>query len=555
MVPATWGRRDGQPRHAGEPRRGLPRHQPHAQQSHLPHPWDADPPPHVNPPRSSRIRPLGWPCCGPPRPFPATKAPFCRVTSPSRARHSTAAPGAQPPAQDAWLPPTHGLPPQRFNQTQHGGSTGPWGTTEGDKRGDPAPQPYQRVDAGQGVVGVVQGVEQLVDAVVGLAVPVEANADGRAAGREGTPGQRGGTRSPRHVPFARGAREDAGTPAGQGTLPRAFHFRETPPPPPAWQSQSRRDGDSTTMGTGSQPGDTRRCPMGWTRRVCRSSCQTPRDGGRRGRAKQIRRICWKCCRSRLNRLPGSAPGGEAGGGQGAAPRPHRAPWRAHRGHAGAPWHPGCQQAKPGRRSEPAARRHAPARCLRTRCSLLPPIKPTRTGPFATIWPLTAANRLSGAVAAGFEASGELQDGPGSPAGGHPEAGAAGGPGGLPGGHADLVSAVSPLRTTLAGSRLAPPRQTGPFVWRAGRGRAAAGPHVPSRPPPRARPAGGHRGCWQGDLPATGCRNPGRAWEATRALPGEEMSPRLIVLVTIKAGRARDLAGRIVLPPAICSALG
>lgn len=64
--------------------------------------------------------------------------------------------------------------------------------------GDPAPRPYQRVDAGQGVVGVVQGVEQLINPVVGLAVPVEADTDSRAAGGEGTPNQRRGKRSPRH---------------------------------------------------------------------------------------------------------------------------------------------------------------------------------------------------------------------------------------------------------------------------------------------------------------------------------------------------------------------
>lgn len=46
--------------------------------------------------------------------------------------------------------------------------------------------PYQGVDASEGLVGVVQGIEQLENAVVGLAVPIEADANGCAVGREGT---------------------------------------------------------------------------------------------------------------------------------------------------------------------------------------------------------------------------------------------------------------------------------------------------------------------------------------------------------------------------------
>lgn len=129
-----------------------------------------------------------------PRPFLATKAPFCGVTSPSRARRGMAAPGAWPQkarlslaAQDAWVPPARCLPSQCFNQTPGGESMRPWGLQRGSDGGDPASRPYQRVDAGQGVVGVVQGVEQLINPVVGLAVPVEADTDSRTVGREGTP--------------------------------------------------------------------------------------------------------------------------------------------------------------------------------------------------------------------------------------------------------------------------------------------------------------------------------------------------------------------------------
>lgn len=91
------------------------------------------------------------------------------------------------------------------------------GDTEGGGWGDPGPRPYQGVDAGQGVVGVVQGVEQLVHPVVGLAVPVEADADGHAGAERG-PRLEGGKHSPRR----------AGTWAGQGALPRAPWFWGTP---------------------------------------------------------------------------------------------------------------------------------------------------------------------------------------------------------------------------------------------------------------------------------------------------------------------------------------
>lgn len=70
-----------------------------------------------------------------------------------------------------------------------------------------------------------------------------------------------------------GAREDVGTQAGQGTLPRASWFRGTPPPL-AGQSQSRWDNDITVMGTCSLPvpvgpGDARSqsCSTGWTQQV------------------------------------------------------------------------------------------------------------------------------------------------------------------------------------------------------------------------------------------------------------------------------------------------
>ena len=54
------------------------------------------------------------------------------------------------------------------------------------------PGPYQHIDPGEGVVGVVQGVEQLVHPVVGLAVSIETHAHRRAVGEtpklEATPG-------------------------------------------------------------------------------------------------------------------------------------------------------------------------------------------------------------------------------------------------------------------------------------------------------------------------------------------------------------------------------
>lgn len=192
MVPATWGQWDHQPRWDGTG--GFPAIKPHTRWSRSPHLWDTDPPgeqPHVNPPMLE-LDPSFRTAL--PRPFLATKAPFCGVTSASHARRGMAAPGAWPQkARLSWqhrtpgsLQPDASLPsalikPQVENQCDPGGCGG------GRMGGDPAPRPYQRVDAGQGVVGVVQGVEQLINPVVGLAVPVEADTDSRAAGGEGTP--------------------------------------------------------------------------------------------------------------------------------------------------------------------------------------------------------------------------------------------------------------------------------------------------------------------------------------------------------------------------------
>lgn len=44
------------------------------------------------------------------------------------------------------------------------------------------PGPYQHIDPGEGVVGVVQGVEQLIHPVVGLAVSIETRAHCSAVG-------------------------------------------------------------------------------------------------------------------------------------------------------------------------------------------------------------------------------------------------------------------------------------------------------------------------------------------------------------------------------------
>lgn len=55
------------------------------------------------------------------------------------------------------------------------------------------PEPYQRIDPGEGVIGIVQGVDQLVHPIVGLAVSIEANAHRSTKGKN--PNEvRGGTR-------------------------------------------------------------------------------------------------------------------------------------------------------------------------------------------------------------------------------------------------------------------------------------------------------------------------------------------------------------------------
>lgn len=80
-------------------------------------------------------------------------------------------------------------------------------------------------------------------------------------------------------------------------------------------------------------------------------------------------------------------------------------------------------------------------------------------------------------------------------------------------HAELISAVSLsrcavslLRARLAGSHLAPPRQSSPFVWSESRGQAARGARGPPRSPPRpATPGDTRDGCW-GVLPATAVPN-------------------------------------------------
>lgn len=78
---------------------------------------------------------------------------------------------------------------------QQSGTQGTEGTGGGGGGG--VSQPYQCVDASQGVVGVVQGVEQLVHPIVGLAVPIEADTDSRAGGREGTRVREGGNAHPK----------------------------------------------------------------------------------------------------------------------------------------------------------------------------------------------------------------------------------------------------------------------------------------------------------------------------------------------------------------------
>lgn len=92
-------------------------------------------------------------------------------------------------------------------------------------------------------------------------------------------------------------------------------------------------------------------------------------------------------------------------------------------------------------------------------------------------------------------------------------------------HAKLISAISLLRTTLAGSHLAPPRQNQPLCLASGSwpGSERAPCPIPS---PFAGPGlpGGTRAGWQGVLPATGCQNLRRARKATSTLPGKEVFP-------------------------------
>ena len=62
------------------------------------------------------------------------------------------------------------------------------------------PGPYQHIDPGEGVVGVVQGIEQLVHPVVGLAVSIETHAHRSAVGEtpklEATPEETVFSRTP-----------------------------------------------------------------------------------------------------------------------------------------------------------------------------------------------------------------------------------------------------------------------------------------------------------------------------------------------------------------------
>lgn len=56
-----------------------------------------------------------------------------------------------------------------------------------------SPEPYQHIDPREGVVRVVQGVDQLIHPIAGLAVPVETNTHGSTMGK--TPNElRGDTR-------------------------------------------------------------------------------------------------------------------------------------------------------------------------------------------------------------------------------------------------------------------------------------------------------------------------------------------------------------------------
>lgn len=230
----------------------------------------------------------------------------------------------------------------------------------------------------------------------------------------------------------------------------------------------------------------------------------------------------------------------------------------------------CQRAKRGWRSEPAPKRDVllpwPGTCLH---AVLPPspqqtlIKLTDTGPFTTIQPSMATNSLG--VASGGGGGVCVSKSQGSrrtipcqhmPQSFHHASWGAlrleeredPGWGGDP---AKLISAISLLRTTLPGSHLAPPRQNQPLCLASGSWLGSERVLCPIPSPPRPGLPGGTQAGWQGVLRATGCQKLRRAWKATRALPAEEASPRLIAPVTIKAGCTWELpaGSRCCLPSA------
>lgn len=186
----------------------------------------------------------------------------------------------------------------------------------------------------------------------------------------------------------------------------------------------------------------------------------------------------------------------------------------------------CQRAKRGWRSEPAPKRDVllpwPGTCLH---AVLPPspqqtlIKLTDTGPFTTIQPSMATNSL-GLASGGrgrcvcFKVPGEPQNHPlpaYAPAFpprfmGCPEAGGAGGPG-VGGGI--LPSSLVPFPCSVQRSQAAislRPGKTSPFVWRAGRGWAAKGSCVPSRPHLGQACRGAHRLAGRGSSEPRAAKN-------------------------------------------------